>query len=77
MEEKEMLYRITVYQIRGNKRNRVYEKELQARDGINAMEQANVRFQPGRVVEIRQIENPDGFAHQERPRVKRVARDGA
>jgi hypothetical protein len=72
-----MLFEITAYKLLGNKRKRIYSLQIEARDGINALERSNVRFDSSRLIEIRQIENPAGFVRQERPRVKRVTRDGA
>lgn len=71
-----MLFEITTYKILGNKKKKIYSLQIEARDGINALERSNVRFDASRLIEIRQIENPVGFIRQERPQVKRVARDG-
>ena len=54
-----MLYEITVYQVRGNKRNRVYATEIQAGNAVLAFERACVRLGSSRICEIRECPNPD------------------
>ncbi len=66
-----MLFSITVYKEMGNRKKMLYLKEVQARDGIQALEKVGVRFQPGKIIEIRTSETPI-----DRPVVNRVERDG-
>lgn len=63
-----MLFEITAYKVLGNKRKKIYSMEIQARDAINALDRANVRFDSSRVIEIRQIDSVrSDFDTQERP----------
>jgi hypothetical protein len=71
-----MLYSITVFKEMGRKRKRIYAVEIQARDAINALEQACIPLITGRIVEIRMIENPGIETHFERPPIRKPAGDG-
>jgi hypothetical protein len=66
-----MLYSVMVYKVSGSKRKKLYSMEIQARDEINALEKANVRLTSDRIIEISEV-----HSFQERPKVKRVAREG-
>jgi len=66
-----MLYSVMVYKVSGSKRKKLYSMEIQARDEINALEKANVRLTLDRIIEISEV-----HSFQERPKVKRVAREG-
>ncbi len=71
-----MLFEITTYKVRGNKRVRISAMEIQARDASIAMERACINFKPDRAVEIRMKESPFEMTVQ-RPAVARVGRDAA
>ena len=67
-----MLYEIKVYEVRGNKRNRIYTTEIQANNPVLAFERAGIRFTPSRLYEIRELPNPDREYHQ----VNRIQKNG-
>jgi hypothetical protein len=66
-----MLFSIVVYREFGNKRKKIFSREIAGRDGVHALEKAAVRIIPGKVVEIRAIDH-----RIERPGVCRAERDG-
>jgi len=70
-----MRFEITVHKEMGNKRKTLYRQEVEANDGIQAIELSGVRFRPGKVVEIRVL---GGLTEAKinRPAVSRVERDG-
>jgi hypothetical protein len=71
-----MLYSVMVYKVSGSKRKKLYSMEIQARDEINALEKANVRLTLDRIIEISEVHIHMIKSFIERPKVKRVAREG-
>ncbi len=69
-KEEIMVYEITTYKLRGNKRIRISAAEIQARDAIVALERAGINLNPDRVIEIR-LKQDRFEAEIERPRVNR------
>lgn len=65
-----MLYEFTVFKEMGNKRKKIFGVEIAARNPINALERACIRFGPGRIIEMRQVDDII------RPKVTRIERNG-
>jgi len=65
-----MLFLITVWRELGNKRQKIYSNEVTAKNPVQALEKAYIRFMSDRIVEIRMVE-----PIIERPPIKRISRD--
>ena len=66
-----MVFEIIIFKLMENHKRRVYTSEINARDGVEALQKACIKFTPDRIVEIRQIEHSIT-----RPPINRTERNG-